>query len=81
METLKRSFFQFHYHKFIEQRNSILSFHYSCVTRGRRGRGLSCTFFKIGKKCSDFGKKSPHFGHFMWSSHQISHLNAIFSWS
>ena len=29
--------------------NSILSYYYKSVTRGRRGRGLSCTFLKIGR--------------------------------
>ena len=29
--------------------NSILSYYYRSVTRGRRGSGLSCTFLKIGR--------------------------------
>ena len=54
--------FQLHYHQFSQQRNSILSYYYSLVTRGR---SLSCTFLKIGRKCPDFEKKCPDFGH-LW---------------
>ena len=57
--------FQLYYRKFSQQTNSILSYYYRCVTRGRRGRSLSCTFLKIGKKCPDFEKKCPDFGH-LW---------------
>ena len=56
---------QFHYRKFSKQRNSVLSYYYRRVTRGRKGRGLSCIFLKIGRKCSGFGKKCPDFGH-LW---------------
>ena len=61
----KKINFQLHYRKFSQQRNSILSYYYRRVTRGRRGRSLSCTFLKIGKKCPDFEKKCPDFGH-LW---------------
>ena len=61
----KKNNFQFHYRKFSKQRNSVLSYYYRRVTRGRREGGLSCTFLKIGRKCSDFGKKCPDFGH-LW---------------
>ena len=56
---------QFHYRKFSKQRNSILFCYYKCITRGRRGRGLSCKFLKIGRKCSYFAKKRPDFG-YLW---------------
>ena len=61
----KKINFQLHYRKFSQQRNSILSYYYRRVTRGRRGRSLSCTFLKIGKKCPNFEKKCPDFGH-LW---------------
>ena len=61
----KKINFQLHYHKFSQQRNSILSCYYRRVTRGRRGRSLSCSFFKTGKKCPDFEKKCPDLGH-LW---------------
>ena len=61
----KKINFQLHYRKFSQQRNSILSYYYRRVTRGRRGRSLSCTFLKIGRKCPDFEKKCPDFGH-LW---------------
>ena len=61
----KKINFQLHYRKFSQQRRSILSYYYRRVTRGRRGRSLSCTFLKIGRKCSDFEKKCPDFGH-LW---------------
>ena len=61
----KKINFQLHYRKFNQQRNSILSYYYWRVTRGRRGRSLSCTFLKIRKKCHDFDKKYPDFGH-LW---------------
>ena len=61
----KKINFQLHHRKFSQQRNSILSYYYRCVTRGRRGRSLSCSFLKIGKKCPDFEKKCPDFGH-LW---------------
>ena len=64
-ESAKKINFQLHYRKFSQQRNSILSYYYRRVTRGRRGRSLSCTFLKIGKKCPDFEKKCPDFGH-LW---------------
>ena len=51
----KNIIFQLHYYKFSQQRNSILSYYYRCVTRGRRGRNLSRTFLKIGRKCPGFG--------------------------
>ena len=47
----KKINFQLHYRKFSQQRNSILSYYYRRVTSGGRGRGLSCTFLKIGRKC------------------------------
>ena len=62
----KKINFQLHYHKFSQQRNSILSYYYRRVTRGRRGRSLSCTFLEIGKKCPDFEKKCPDLGHHLW---------------
>ena len=61
----KKINFQLHYRKFSQQRRSILSYYYRRVTRGRRGRSLSCTFLKIGRKCSDFEKKCPDFSH-LW---------------
>ena len=56
---------QLHYRKFSQQKNSILSYYNSRVTRGRKERGLSCTFLKIGRKCPDFEKNCPDFGH-LW---------------
>ena len=61
----KKINFQLHYRKFSQRRNSMLSYYYRGVTRGRRGRSLSCTFLEIGKKCSDFKKKCPDFSH-LW---------------
>ena len=61
----KKINFQLHYCKFSQQRNSILSYYYKRITRGRRGRSLSWTFLKIGRKCFDFEKKCPDFGH-LW---------------
>ena len=61
----KRIIFQLHYRKFSQQRSSVLSSYYRRVTRGSRGRSLSCTFVKIGRKCPDFEKKGPDFGH-LW---------------
>ena len=49
----KKVNFQLHYHQFSQQKNSILSYYYRLVTRGR---SLSCTFLKIGRKCPDFEK-------------------------
>ena len=46
----KKINFQLYYRKFSQQRNSILSYYYRRVTRWRRGRSLSCTFLKIGRK-------------------------------
>ena len=63
--SAKKINFQLHYRKFSQQRNSILSYYYRCVTRERRGRSLSSTFLKIGRKCPDFEKKRPDFGH-LW---------------
>ena len=59
----KKINFQFYYRKFSKQRNSLLSYYYKRLISGRRGRGLSCTLIKIGRKCFYFGKKSPNFGH------------------
>ena len=60
-ETLKISIFSF----------TITNF----VNRGRRGKGLYFNFLKIGRKCSDFGKKVSWF----WSSiGRISHLKCSF---
>ena len=61
----KKINFQLHYHKFSQQRNSLLSYYYRRVTSGRRGRSLSCTFLKIGRKYPDFEKKCPDFDH-LW---------------
>ena len=61
----KKINFQLHYRKFSQQRNSILSYYYRRITRGRSVRSLSCTFFKIGNKCPDFEKKCPDFGN-LW---------------
>ena len=35
------------------------------VTSGKRGRVLSSIFLKIGRRCPDFEKKCPDFGH-LW---------------
>ena len=61
----KKINFQLHYHKLSQQRNSLLSYYYRRVTSGRRGRSLSCTFLKIGRKYPDFEKKCPDFDH-LW---------------
>ena len=63
METLKRSIFSFTIVNLVNK--GILLFSYYCrhVTRGRRGRGPYFTFLKIGRKCSDFGKKCLDFDH------------------
>ena len=61
--STKKINFQFHYRKFSKQRNSVLSHYYRRVTRGTKGRGIYFTFLKIGRKCSDFGKKCPDFDH------------------
>ena len=61
----KKIKFELHYRKFSQQRDSLLPYYYRRMTRGRSGRSLSCTFLKIGKKCSDFEKKCPDFGH-LW---------------
>ena len=53
----KKINFQFHHRKFSEQRHSILSYYSRRVIRGGRGRFLSCTFLKIGRRCPDFGKR------------------------
>ena len=71
----KKINFQFQYHKFSQQRNSILSYYYRRLTKVRRRRDLSCTFLKIGRKFSDFGEKYPDFGH-LWVKFLIS--NAFF---
>ena len=47
----KKINFHLHYRKFSQQRKYILSYYYRRVTIWRRGRGLSHTFFKIGRKC------------------------------
>ena len=70
--------FQLHYHKFSQQRNSLLSYYYRRVTSGRIGRSLSCTFLKIGRKCPDFEKKCPDFDH-LWVKLLIQ--NAIFKFA
>ena len=36
--------------------------YYMHLTRIERGKGLSCTFMKIGRKCLDFGRNCPDFG-------------------
>ena len=46
----KKINFQLYYRQFSQQMNSILSYYYRRVTRWRRGRSLSCTFLKIGRK-------------------------------
>ena len=61
----KKINFQFHYRKFSQQMNSILSYFYRRVTSGRRGRSFSTTFLKIGRKCPNFEKTCPDFGH-LW---------------
>ena len=61
----KKINFQLHYRKFSQQRNSIHSYYYRRVTRGRRWRSLSSTFLKIGRTCPDFEKKCPEFGHLL----------------
>ena len=61
----KKINFQFYYRKFSKQRNSLLSYYYKHIISRRRGRRLSCTLIKIGRKYSYFGKKSPDFGH-LW---------------
>ena len=63
VETLKKINFQFDHCKFSKQRNSILSYYYRRVTRGKRGRGLYLTFLKIGRNCFDFEKNCPDFDH------------------
>ena len=55
METLKRSIISFNIANLVNK--GILYFlYYERVTKGRRGRDLSCTFMKIERKCSFFGK-------------------------
>ena len=55
METLKRSIISFNIANLVNK--GILYFlYYERVTKGRRGRDLSCTFMKIERKCSCFGK-------------------------
>ena len=60
--------------------HSIISCYYSCATRGGRGRLLSYTFLKIGRKCPDFGKMCTDFGHlFVKFSQNVSLFGLILS--
>ena len=43
--------------------NLYSQYHFGCVTRGGEGGGFSHPFFKIEKKCPDFGKKRPDYIH------------------
>ena len=42
----KKINFQFLYRKFSKQKNSIISYYYRRITRGRRRRDLFCTFLE-----------------------------------
>ena len=65
MKTLKRLIFSFTIANLVNKGILYFFYYYRRVTRGRRGRGLSFTFLKIGRKCPDFEKKCPDFGH-LW---------------
>ena len=73
--STKNISFQFHYGSFSQQRCSIRSYYYMCVTERGREEDLPSPFSKTGKKFPDFGKKYPDCGHLLI---KISHLKCIF---
>ena len=64
----KKINFQLHYRKFSQQRNSILSYYYRRITRGRRGRsipGSLLRFLENWKKMPWFWEKVSWFWSFL----------------